>query len=234
MGADPSNLDAISHDGYIPIMTRAASPLPHIVIQHLTIRPHGFALAVSAGGVPAVRLTDWLKRGVVAVSDLEGRGRGNRREFSLLDIAAIRLTAMLTDPEHGIGLGLQTASEIVKSCFYGDDPGMRAFGVGSYRNKFEIEAQAARVFESRWIVASRVHYLEPDIRFWCGELCGFHCDTAGAALDAVHIANPRDLPAQKIVIEIGPALRELVRALLLARGEEAAFPGPFTDKGDIR
>jgi len=210
-------------------MTRAAPLLPHDIIQYLAMRPHGFAAAVSASGVPAVRLTDWLKRGAVEVSDLEGRGRGNRREFNLLDIAAIRLTAMLTDPEHGIGLGLQAASEIVKSCFYGDDPGIRALGVGSYRNKFEIEAQAARVFESRWVVASRVHYLEPDIRFWCGELCGFDCDTAGAALDAVHIANPRDLPAQKIVIEIGRALRELVLGLLLARGEEAAFPDLFKE-----
>jgi len=188
-----------------------------------------FSDAALAGGVPADRLKAWLKRGVVEVSDFGGRGTGNRRKFHLLDIAAIRLTAMLTDEDArvGLGLGLKAAREIVQSALYHRETGMPSHGEPFIPAEFET--QAVRVFQSRWLVAGPVHNVLPDLGYWQAHL-GSYDVTSAADAAGIYISNPRKLPVQKIIVEIGPALRDVARTLIVALGKCDAFPEIFSEE----
>jgi DNA-binding transcriptional MerR regulator len=82
---------------------------------------HSFstAAALAVAGVPPQRVKEWLKRGVLDITDPGGRGTGNRRRFQLLDVLRIRLTAALTDDDTGLSLSLGAARAILRSAYAG-------------------------------------------------------------------------------------------------------------------
>jgi hypothetical protein len=196
-------------------------------IVGLAHRSYGTAAALAVAEVPAQRVKEWLKRGVLDVTDPGGRGAGNRRRFQLLDILQIRLTAALTDDDTGLSLSLPAARAVLQSALYGRDAGIDAhrasvqrlnlgrgdlYGMDDYAAEAESFAlQTERVFMARWLIAARVRYAEPDITFWQAHLSEW--DTLADAL-MWPIPNPRNEPQRLLAMEIRPHAEAVVSALL--------------------
>lgn len=197
-----------------------------LVLEMLSRTPLEFSEAVAGSDVPADRLSAWLSRKVVDVSDAGGRGSGNRRKFHLLDVAALRLTAMLTDDHRGLSLGLPAAREIVQKALYMPE------GFVDMNGRSKVDAAryiAGTTLDARWLVARRVRYADPERNFWDAALVN-----APTAADAIkdEMIGFKHLPAQVVLLEVGPALKDMVRAILLSRGLDAAFPDLFKESPD--
>jgi len=90
---------------------------------------------------------------------------------------------------------------------------------------------APATLAAQWLVARRVRYIDPERSFWRAEM-----SSAASATDAMDgaLASFLHLPAQAVILEVAPAIREMVRALLISRHLAPAFPSLFTKEETAR
>jgi hypothetical protein len=207
--------------------------IDQLVLRILSRKTYLTEHAIAAVGLPAGRVKEWLNRRLLEISDPGGRGRGHKRAWHLLDVLSARLFGALTDDETGLALSLPAARDILRSALYGRDVGRdlareetlrtvgrdarnpREYNTGDVLATQEDLALATeRAFESRWLIAARVRYAEPNVTFWRGRLSGFEklCDAV-----AEPSPNPRGEPLRMVVLELKPHIDHVFETLVELR-----------------
>ncbi|WP_431282747.1 hypothetical protein ACQW02_25635 [Humitalea sp. 24SJ18S-53] len=201
-------------------------------LQHLASRTFEIGVVAAATGLPAARITEWVKRGVFTTLEPAHPGTGSRRTFHVVDAIYLKLLGELTDTEKGLGLPLKIGTAILDSAILHRDFGLDA--LKDERGNAWLREEAVRQLRSGHflaplddlaqpcrLIAGPVNYVSPEVRFWRGDLCPVG---EGAAFNHKVLPNRKKLPFAGIMLDVTPHVRSVIRALLDALGVLPLFP----------
>jgi hypothetical protein len=204
------------------------------LLRLLGARTYSADQALSAVGLPAQRVREWIKRGLFETIDAATREPGKRRAWRLIDVLGARLFGALTDDENGLALSLPAARDILLSALFGRDLGHDLHAAATVRaarragrdardlyttvvaSAEDVALATERAFSARWLIASRVQYVEPAVSFWRARLS--ECPELADAL-IPPFPNPANEPLRLVILEVAPHAERVVDALMEIKNE---------------